>query len=423
MKKFLSLLLLICLTLSLFAGCAQKPQEPADPKDPVVDPTEPTDPTEPAEPTEPDVPEEPSEPDPDAEYELTEKASFLRFKPVVTVRDGEYEIWITSLNPGTVRLVIGGKVYRAEDEREDDWNFFKFRVPQQQLNTVKTYAVCYLAEGEEKAIGFEYEFKPIEKTEGINVYVTSDVHGDYKAAQLELAYFGDDLDLIVGNGDIINGISTPDEAFKVISFYGELCQGRYPLVTARGNHEYYGEGADGYEWYIAENGKNYYEFSIGPINGIVLNPLDGYVRDVEQTDPDILAAEAESLRLGQEAETEFLNNLTLDNDKINMVITHVCPIYSDEFPSDEFTKWAERLNELKVDFMVCGHFHENFIFEPNDERSEQPHDYPIVFGCTRKVTATHSGIAFTLYNDKAEVVYVDSKLGIMDTATVSYPQN
>lgn len=410
MKKAVSCLLLICLILSLSVGCSPKADDPADnPREPVIGPV-----------------------DPDAEYETDDNFHFLMFKPTVTVRDGEYEIWVTLLEPGICRVVVGGEVFTAKDEIDDGRNFFRIRVPQSKLDAAKTYAICYLPEGSSgKAEGVEFEFKPIEKTEGINVYVISDVHEHFGGALREYEYWGDDVDLFVCNGDILDAIPTEDRIFRIISFFGDLSQGRYPLVTARGNHEYIeanrehnrtgtagsSQGYRAYSDYISENGRMHYEFSIGPINGIVLDLFEGY--DTMEVPGDDTAPFFARL----EEETEFIGNTELDGDKINIVINHCCPVFGEELGFEKYSDWADLLNGLGIEFMICGHFHGNFILTPNDERSILPHDYPIVFGNVKIDPDAHSGMALTLYKDRVDVVYVGSDLNVTEPVSVQYAQS
>ena len=416
MKKLLSILMLVCLTLSLFAGCAQKPQEPADPKNPVVDPTEPTDPTEPAEPsepTEPDVPEEPSEPDPDAVYDVDGKL-FLYANPIVAVRDGEYEIIIDAMNEGNNYIVIDGKVYRAEDTIDDSFNIYKIRVKQSALDTAKTYAVCYKGEGDEVAHGKEFTFRPLEKEEGINVIVLSDIHTEYRAAKTELKYFGDDLDLIVFNGDIESSLNSADQTIKIQRFFAEVSKGQIPVLFARGNHEYLGEGWIYYNDYLSDNGKSYYKFSMGAIEGLIIDaePLGIF-------GSDSVTEKGDNLDMIRE-ENAFLNGVTLDNGKINFVVSHIDPNTYNAWDG-LYDEMCARINDLKIDFFIAGHEHLNFITEPNSPVSLQPHDYTIINGCMASETEKHSCIALTLFKDKVSVTFVDSKLNVMDSAEITYP--
>ncbi len=433
MKKQISFLLILCLTVLVFSGCSQKPDDkPIDVSD---------------DPTQPETPDETKEPNP--KYDLCESSEFLMFKPVVTVRDGEYEVWITTQYSGICSIVIGDESFVAADDIADDgWNFFKCRIPQEKLDKAKTYAICYAQSEDAKPKGVEFEFKPIEKTENIHVYVSSDVHEAFNATLSEYEYWGDDVDLIVCNGDFLNQISVNDDIFKIISFYGELSRGRYPLVTARGNHEYIEanrdhnrQGAEGsskgyksYTKYISENGKNYYKFTIGPITGIVFDLLEG---GENVTFPKDEQSYIETVTRGLLEEEAFLENVELDDEKIKIVIGHCSPSYDGGVMGDEmlcfedgilfpeYEKITGLINNLNIDFMICGHFHGNFIFEPNDGQGQVPTNYPIIFGCTRlhAFENNHSGMALTLYKDKVDVVYVDHLLNVMGTATVSYPQN
>lgn len=421
MKKTLSFLLIVCLLICLFAGCQNQAEEPIDePDNPIVDPTQ------------PEEPDKPKEPNP--KYDLCDSSEFLMFKPVVSVRDGEYEIWITAQYSGIYSIVIGDESYTATDDIADDgWNFFKCRIPQEKLDKTKIYAICRTESENAKPKGVEFEFKPIEKTENINIYVSSDVHNKFNGTMKEYEYLGDDLDLIVCNGDFVSQIPNDYDVFKIIWFYGELSQGRYPLVTARGNHEYVEadrehdrQGSEGspqgykaYNKYIAENGHDYYEFSVGPINGIVLDMFEG-LDSVTFPGDDYSPFIAR-----MQEQTEFIRNTTLDNDKINIVISHVCPVNGGWFDSvaEEAEKWPELLNDLGLEFMICGHYHGNFIYQPNDERSSGPNNYPVIFGCTPIDIYDHCGIALTVYKDKVDVAYVHSNLSILDTATVDYPKH
>ena len=117
---------------------------------------------------------------------------FLRCLPSVFVINDEYEILIFANQNGLIGIRIDGQIFYEENTGAlyTEKDFAKIRVPQKLLDDAKSYQVVYRKLIErcpyfshlEDEICCEFKFKPLEKTENINIYHVADVHYEFEKA-------------------------------------------------------------------------------------------------------------------------------------------------------------------------------------------------------------------------------------------------
>ena len=355
---------------------------------------------------------------------------FLRCTPSVFVIGNEYEILVNVKEKGIFSVRVGDTLYYEDNSGvlASEKTYAKIRVPQSELDSCKQYTVIYRKAINRKAYFSElsepqeanFEFKPIEKTENINLYLISDVHYNFELAKQTASFFGDDVDLFVVNGDI-GEVETEDNYFEVCRFVGDISVGKIPVIFVRGNHDTRGALAERFTDYFPADGKNtYFTFEIGALNGVVLDcGEDKWDRHKEYGGVNVF----ESFR---RRETEFLKKTELDDKKITFAISHICPVQTTLDKTDKFnieqelyTEWNAELARMGVKFMLCGHIHKAYIVDKHSDEATIDNDFPVVVGvaCFRKEDLW--GSAITVNKDTVTVRFTDKDHNVRETHEIN----
>ena len=294
-------------------------------------------------------------------------------------------------------------------------NYAKIRVPQELLNEHKKYTVSFrktikreayysqLAEPSYK----EYEFKPLLKTNDINIYHLADVHYKFELAKKTAKYFKDDLDLYIINGDI-GEVETLNNYYDVIEFVGYISEGSIPVIFSRGNHDTRGKLAELYTNYFPSNYYDtYYYFDLGVINGVVLDCGE------DKPDKNIEYGGVNRFEAFRRRETEFLKSLNLDN-KFTFAVSHICPSHTArvigntfDIEKEVYKKWNNELDRLNIKFMISAHMHKTYILNKTTEKSTIEHNYPVIVGSGHYEDDIW-GTALTISNNKLFIKFTDS---------------
>lgn len=136
---------------------------------------------------------------------------------VVFAVEGEYQIaWSTSVK-STGSVTVNGKTYYDMSNGENRVStLHKVSVPMNELDNAKSYTLsstpvyseaAYLSvSGKERQK--TYSFRPADSSDGLQIYNISDNHEVLSGAANAGRYFGDDLDILILNGDNINDVSS-----------------------------------------------------------------------------------------------------------------------------------------------------------------------------------------------------------------------
>lgn len=359
--------------------------------------------------------------------------SFLRCNPTVFVIGDEYEIAVWTNEKGMVWISVDGEDYYAENSGvlSSEVTFTKVRIPQTVLNSAKKYDIVYRKTIDRKAYFSEFEkpqvasfdFQPIEKTDDINVYHVADVHYQFEQALKMCAYFGDQTDLFIVNGDI-GEVETEQNYFEVLKFTGDISGGKIPVLNVRGNHDTRGRLAEQFtDYFPSNNKKTYFEFSVGPISGIAIDcgedkrddgiEYGGIIGEIIGTN------NFHRFRL---AELEWLKNAKVSG-KFNFAVSHICPSQTTydkgnafDIERDVYAKWNEQIDRLGLKLMICGHMHDAYLLKSGDERSTIDHNYDVVFGSYHRETMM--GAAITLTGKDAFVRFTDVENNVRESFTL-----
>ncbi|MBQ8743263.1 MAG: metallophosphoesterase [Clostridia bacterium] len=356
--------------------------------------------------------------------------NFLACTPSVFVIGSRYEILINTLENGIVTLNIGNDTYYEENSGvlSSEKSYAKIRVDQEILDRARSYTVNFRKSINRKAYYSElgdtqsttFEFKPLTKTENINIYHIADVHYRFAIAESACSFFGDDVDLFVVNGDI-GEVETERNYLEVARFVGNISKGRVPVIFARGNHDTRGHLAERFTDIFPADGKStYFGFSVGSLEGIVLDCGEDKIDNIKEYGGVNIF---ENFR---RRELEFLKALpAFENGKISFAVSHMCPAQNTLTPGDVFDidrevyeKWNTELSRIGIKFMVCGHIHKAYILEKNDKRSLRPHDYPVIVGSACFGDSDIWGTAITLSKDSLLVRFTDKEKSVREEHTV-----
>ena len=344
--------------------------------------------------------------------------------PAVYAVNGRYIIMLT-INCETLFWV------RVGDENfYDDSNGIlrsaslthKVEVPMELLDREKKYTVCFrrvierkpyfsdVSDVEEK----EFDFRPVEG-DSINVYHIADAHNRVDGPVKAGGWFGEDLDLLVLNGDIPNHSGDIQYFSAIHRIAGNITKGKVPVIFSRGNHDTRGNCAEKLADYTpTDNGRSYFTVRLGKLWAIVL--------DCAEDKPDTNAEYGHTIcchdfRL---RETKFLENVAesgeYDADGIEHKIVIVHNPFSDTFnppfdiEQDLYKQWCDILKDkIKPELMICGHVHNCYVTMPGDSRDRKGQPCPVV--CASVISDDYDyfkGGAFVFSKDKISVRFTDS---------------
>lgn len=372
--------------------------------------------------------------------------SFLKFAPSVCVVGDEYEIIVTTEKNGIIGINVYGKEYYEENSGvlSSEKNYAKIRVPQNALHTAKHYCVTFREainrKGYFSEIGeVQFEkiiFKPFLKKADIHVYHVADVHFNYEVAAQAATYFGEDTDLYIFNGDL-GEVETVDGYMEALKFVGEVTGGQVPAIFTRGNHDARGKLAEKFtEFFPSDGKKTYYKFSLGCLEGLVLDcgedKKDDHT-DYNYVNPHVYNG-VNIFADYRRRELEWLKTIDLSDDKIKFTVNHICPVMASSKKGDCFDierecygLWNVELERMGVDFMVCGHYHNAWILDKNHEKNIIPHNYPVIIGSKlykerytggKASVEKFYGAAITINSDKIDVAFTDQNHEILESHTL-----
>ena len=355
------------------------------------------------------------------------KNSFLSFPPTVFVIGKYYEILLFAEQNGIFWVEVNGERYYPENAGTlaSERPFAKVRLPQTVLNESKLYRVCYRKTVDRKAyfaqlggiLSEDHDFRPLTKTCDIRMYHIADVHYAFEVGIKTASFFGDDLDMLIVNGDV-GEVETEENYKEVARFTGEIAKGGLPVLFVRGNHDTRGHLAEKYTDYFPAEGKNtYYSFEEGPLCGVAMDCGE----DKHDTHPEYggdggLCTGVNAFEPFRRRETDFLRGLKLPEGKIPFAACHICPVQTTRNPGDEFdiehdvyTAWNAELERLGIRFMLSAHTHHAYILTPDDPDSILPHNYPVIVGSSTFPHKTDLvGAAIILNPDGAEVLFTNA---------------
>lgn len=341
---------------------------------------------------------------------------------VFAVED-EYQIAF-STSKNTVGCVqIGDRIfYDSVGGSKRVSTVHKISVPRDLLDSAKSYTVscrsvirnrAYLASSGGE-IEKSYSFRPVNADDGISIFNFSDNHLLRSGVQRTARYFGDDLDLIVANGDLFNDVSDEFQVTLVYKLLGSISNGSVPIIMTRGNHECVGSKLTSLPSYIASNGdKFYYTVRFGNVLFYVLDlandmsDLSVVIRTTADFD-SYRDAEIEWMK----AQPDFASRADDGIDRI-VALCHMPYVLSEGKSYEEHAvQLARECERIGVQLLISGHRHMTYVAK--DDKTSCPY----IIGGKRSdsldvnetiFASAYTGTAIEIKDDGIYMSFVNSK--------------
>ncbi len=357
----------------------------------------------------------------------------LLFTPAVFAVNENYQIMVMAYSEIIFWVTVGDKnYYDHSNGTVSSLNpVHRVNVPIEELDKAGEYTVHYRRVFDRKAYwpvidpeeSQTFKFRGIPKEGPIKICHIADPHGRYAKTAQTSKYFGEDLDLLILNGDIL----ADTKHMKNFELTFQLCEagtgGARPCVFSRGNHDIRGKYSEKLADYTpTDRGNSYYTFRLGRLWGIVLDVGE------DKLDDHPVYNGTNAGRQFREEQTKFLNNVIKNADEeynapgveYRIIVSHVAfcrqkddPVFNPD--PDIFTYWCDKAKEeIKPHVMLCGHFHVAKIYDIGSEIDVLGQPCPVVV-CSYEIQdekgkpLSFVGGAYTLEDNHMKVQYVNSE--------------
>jgi len=355
----------------------------------------------------------------------------LTYPTVFAVAD-KYNIFVPFSDEVIMYVKVGERKYydHCNGILRSNTNMHKVELPMAVLDEAKEYTVVYRKMIErapyfptsEDERELTVSFKPVKDNGPINVYHISDAHNLVAEPVAAGRFFGEDIDLLILNGDIPNHSGDVKNFNAICEIASGITRGSCPAVFARGNHDTRGIHAEDMPNYIPiHNGKTYYSFRVGSLWGLLLDCGE----DKRDTNAeyghticfhDFRLEETDYIRqIIANAEREY----AAEGVKRRIVVSHIGFTHIDKPPFDIeqelYGEWTRLMREyIKPDLLLYGHYHFVGISMPGCEFDGQGQPCPAIIGSKpifdNEKGNSFIGCALTLFEDgKTRVVFNDDK--------------
>ncbi|MBP3918837.1 MAG: metallophosphoesterase [Clostridia bacterium] len=359
----------------------------------------------------------------------------FRTCPVVFAAGDDYQIMVPVYAQALFWVEIGTQKYydHTNGIMVSDTDMHRVSVPQNVLDEAYEYTVVYrkiidrkpyFPETEDE-VRCTFAFHPVrslEETDTIRFYHISDVHGHPSPAIQAGSFFGDDLDFLILNGDIIDH-SGDTKNFEVIFQIAEaLTHGTKPVICARGNHDMRGFCAERIKDYTpAVNGKTYYPVRLGSLYFILLDCAE------DKNDDSTEYGHTVACHAFREEQTAYLKGLIAHANQMYDApgIVHTFAVAHTPFTTvqpkpfdieqDLYREWVTLLSEnVHPDLLICGHMHKVEWYLPGSSHDHFGQTFPTVVAAEPKGDAFIGG-AFTVTKDRVTVQFTDENHNVISS--------
>ena len=371
--------------------------------------------------------------------------TILRCGPVVCAVGHSYQIMVPVNCETLMHVTIGEENYYCHSNgvRRTDCPVQCFSVPMEKLDRAGEYTIHYRKVISRQAyscikgklVSRTYSFRPLTKTEDINIYVLSDCHGLFEEAVRAGSYFGDDLDLLILNGDISSSCMTVDEAMLPFDIAYAVTKGNIPCVITRGNHDLRGKYSERlHELMPTDHGNTYYQVILGSLWLLVLDC--GEDKDDAHREYGGTAA-FHAMRV---EESDFIRQLASASDAVfrdadvkhKLVISHIPVSYRDrgtdrnnehpfDIEDDLYAQWVDTINKgIEPELYIAGHLHTSALWPVESDKNARKLCCPVlisgkpIHGKNRNCF----GAAITCFDDHLEICFSDQHKTITGRETV-----
>lgn len=348
---------------------------------------------------------------------------------VFAVED-EYQIAFATSHKSTGAVTVGGKTYYDTANGEKNVrSLHKISVPAEELESAKSYSIttqsvifntAYLPSNGMK-ITKDYTFRPVDESDGLQIYNLSDTHEVISGPANAASYFGDKLDLLILNGDIINDVSSEYQISLIYKLAHKITGGSVPVVYSRGNHECNGYLAADLGKYVGSADRGmYYTVKAGTTLSLLVLDTNN-----DMADNNSLISPIASFDPLRNEQSEWLRSVQGWNDcKYNFVVAHMAYSLSGYLAdSCAWNWWAKELITLTggADLALCGHSHRIDYQDASNGENSAP--YPVVRGSLRSNTRVHgegvsnfefTGTAIEIKDGVVNIKFTNAKKKVVD---------
>lgn len=307
--------------------------------------------------------------------------------------DDEYQIAFATSLKSTGHVEVGGVTYYDQTNGENNVSkLHKISVPASELDKAWQYSIftqgvalntAYLP-SKGRTIQKSYDFRPADDGDGLQIYNLSDTHECISGPASAAEWFGDKLDLLILNGDIINDVSSEYQISLIYKLAHRITGGKVPVVFSRGNHECNGRLAAALGKYVgcAERGF-YYTYKVGTTLSLLVLDTNN-----DMADDNALISPIANFNEVRKAQSEWIKEQGDWSEGFAhaFVVAHM-PYPLSGYLSDKcvWHEWARELVTLtngKAQLAVCGHSHKTDFAQTGTEDNGVA-DFPVLRGAIR----------------------------------------
>lgn len=370
-----------------------------------------------------------------------EIAGSITYGPTVFVTGDNYQIIYHSNIKGAAWVEVDGIKYYDEYAGiiKSESVHHVVTVPIEALDNAKSYKINFTPVYNRKAyspvrganISKEYSFRPVDTSDGLQVYSIADSHSNTEACVKAADFYGDKLDMLVLCGDIVSECHSDETIYDIATIAYAVTKGNLPVVFARGNHDIRGAGSELIASHVGTNdGNMFFTFRLGNIWGVVLDCGE------DKDDGHVEYGGLVYFEKFRKAQTEFLKNVITNADseynapgiEYRIAICHIpFPISKEYAPAPEiFNEWTAMLSQMNIDIMLSGHKHKIYVKKSvavNGVISDQR--FPVVVGSTSNVEVTegirtrveYTGTAMEIKDGTITINFTDTSKNIVSQET------
>lgn len=353
--------------------------------------------------------------------------------PTVFAVEDRYVIMIPFTRECVVRVRVGDRMFYDDacGVLRSGKLMHRVELPMEVLDAAGEYTVIWHNIIERKPYfptnepeqSLTLTYRPLPTTGDINIYHIADAHNLVDEPVAAGRYFGDQLHLLVLNGDIPNHSGDIANFNAICEIAAAVTGGECPVVFARGNHDTRGIHAEDMPDYIPTvDGKTYYTFRLGRVWGLILDC--GEDKDDDHGEYGVTVC----FHAFRQAQTDFIRSVIRRAEseyaakgvEFRLVISHIPFFRIPEEPfnieQDIYGEWTRLAREeIKPTLQLHGHTHFARVIRPGDADDHQGLGCPAVIGSAptfgaeptyigAAVTLGENGVTVTFNSDKGEIV-------------------
>ncbi|MBQ8578398.1 MAG: metallophosphoesterase [Clostridia bacterium] len=366
---------------------------------------------------------------------MNQLPELFRTAPAVFAAGEDYQIMVPVNAQALFWVEVGEhKFYdHANGIMVSDTDMHRVCVPQNILDEAKSYTTVYrkiinrkpyFPETEEE-VRTTFAFSPIrgfDETDTVRFYHIADTHGRPEKPIEAGKYFGENLDFLILNGDIIDH-SGDTGNFEVIFRIAEaLTGGKKPVICSRGNHDMRGFCAERIKDYTpAVNGKTYYTTRLGDLYFIILDCAE----DKDDSSPEY--GHTVACHAFREEQTAYLYDIAAHPETTTkapgvvhtFVISHMPFTHIDNPPfdieQDTYREWTRILTEeIQPELLIAGHMHRAEIWMPGGKNDAYGQDFPAVICAEPCRDGSYIGGAFTVTREDVSYLLTDDSRNVAE---------